>query len=109
MRWVLMLVAFTGAAIAADPTPSEMQAAETACLIGGSEALPKAPGLRVAAARGSRVPANEVRPPRPDALVFFLEYDVEAVGRRMTYTTTCIYEWSKAPWIAPIDIRVPRQ
>jgi hypothetical protein len=107
MRWVIGLVAMTVAAVAAEPTSNELSAAETACLISGSEALPKSPGLHVSAARGSRV-GPDVSPPKPDTLVFWLEYDVEAVGRRITYTATCFYEWSKPPTVVGMDIRVPR-
>lgn len=106
MRWVVWLLAMTGAAMASEPTPNELRAAESDCLIRGSEALPKAPGAQVLAARSTRV-GPEVRPPRPGALVFWLEYDIAAVGRRITYATTCIYEWSKPPYIAPVDIKVP--
>jgi hypothetical protein len=107
MRWVVGLLAMTGVAIAAEPTPNELRAAETACLISGAEALPKAPGILVSEARGSRV-GPDVRPPKPDTLVFWLEYDVEAVGRRITYTATCYYEWAKPPTVVGMDIRVPR-
>lgn len=106
MRWVLVLAAMPGMAMANAPTPADRaKAAETECLIAGAAALPKAPGLVIQSQKATRLPLTGNPDPMSGPMSFAVEYRVEALGRNADYFAVCYIAENEAASLSVMTAR----